>query len=77
MAYFFFGFDLPAFSNLEAAAAFCVAFFVALLCLPGSGSQLPLVPGVLPGVGSKPGQQGFFFEDDFLIADFFAAVMLR
>jgi hypothetical protein len=71
----------PVFSSFEAAAAFCVALFVALLWVPGSGLQLPLVPGVLPGVGSKPGQQGLplladFFAD-FFKGDFFAVVMSR
>ena len=63
---------MPAFSSFEAAAAFFVAFFVALLCSPGSGLQLPLVPGCLPGVGSKPGQQGLPLLADFLPEDFFA-----
>jgi hypothetical protein len=75
--YFFaFGLGLPDFSSLEAAAAFCVARFVAGLCWPGTGLQLPFVRGCLPGTGSKPGQQGFFVEDDFWVADFFAVVML-
>jgi hypothetical protein len=60
------------FSSLEAAAAFWVARLVALLWLPGLGLQLPLVPGLLPGVGSKPGQQGLLF----FAGDFFAVVML-
>jgi len=63
---------LLVFSSLEAAAAFCVARLVAVECLPGSGLQLPFVPGFLPGVGSNPGQQGFLF-----VADFFAVVMLK
>jgi len=71
-----FGFGLPAFSSFEAAAAFCVARFVALLCSPGTGLQLPLVRGCLPGTGSKPGQHGFAFAEDVFAADFFAADFL-
>jgi len=66
---------LPDFSSLEAAAVFCVARFVAGLCWPGTGLQLPFVCGCLPGTGSKPGQQGFFFRGDFWVADFFAVAM--
>jgi hypothetical protein len=77
--YFFaFGLGLTAFSSFEAAAAFCVARLVALLCSPGTGLQLPLVRGCLPGTGSKPGQQGLAGLEDLLAArcaDFFAVVM--
>jgi hypothetical protein len=75
---FVFGFGLPAFSSFEAAAAFCVARFVALLCLPGSGLQLPFVPGFLPSAGSKPGQHGLPFCDleAFLPAVFVADVLV-
>jgi hypothetical protein len=59
------------FSSLLAAAAFWVARLVALVCLPGLGLQLPLVPGVLPGVGSNPDQQGFPLLEDFFTGDFF------
>jgi len=65
------GLGLPAFSSFEAAAVFWVARRVALVCLPGVGLQLPLVPGFLPGVGSKPGQQWVDF-----FAAFFAVVMV-
>ncbi len=68
---FDFGLGLPAFSSLEAAAAFCVARLVEAECVPGSGLQLPLVRGFLPGTGSNPGQQGLP-----LSADFFVVVML-
>lgn len=47
-----------------AAAFFADAFFA----VP-SGSQLPFSKGLLPGVGSYPGQQR---EPDFLLDDFFA-----
>jgi hypothetical protein len=71
---YFFAFELglPAFSSFEAAAALCVPRFVAALCGPGSGLQLPFVPGFLPGTGSKPGQQGFPLAADFFEAVFFA-----
>jgi hypothetical protein len=64
------GFGLPAFSSVEAAAVRCVARLVALLWGPGWGWQLPLVRGCLPGVGSKPGQQGFFAVDFFVVVMF-------
>jgi hypothetical protein len=76
---------LLAFSCLEAAAAFWVAFFVALEWVPGSGLQLPLVPDSLPGVGSNPGQQLLLdflaaflavFLADFFAGDFLAVVMI-
>jgi len=53
--------------------------------------QLPFVPGVLPGVGSKPGQHGLLFLElevflvgvfglevlaDFFAVDFFAVVIV-
>jgi hypothetical protein len=70
---YFFAFELglPAFSSFEAAAALCVPRFVAALCGPGSGLQLPFVPGFLPGTGSKPGQQGLTLAADFFEAAFF------
>ena len=69
------GFGFPIFSSFEAAAAFCVARLVVAEWMPGSGLQLPLLPGFLPGAGSKPGQHGLFLLAD-LLADFFAVVML-
>jgi hypothetical protein len=55
---------------LEAAAALWVARRVVLLCRPGLGLQLPLLRGFLPGTGSKPGQQGFFWVVFFAVAMF-------
>jgi hypothetical protein len=80
---FVFGLGLPALSSFEAAAAFCVARLVALLCPPGSGLQLPFSRGALPGTGSKPGQHRVFCfaPEDLLPADedffavFFAVVI--
>jgi hypothetical protein len=81
---FVFGLGLAAFSSFEAAAAFCVARLVALLCSPGSGLQLPFSRGALPGTGSKPGQHlEFCFapedllpaDDEDFFADFFAVVI--
>jgi hypothetical protein len=72
---FDFGLGLPAFSSLEAAAAFCVARLVEAECVPGLGLQLPLVRGFFPGTGSNPGQQGLTLSADFF-ADFFVVVML-
>ena len=72
------GAGLPPFSSFEAAAAFWVARLVAAECVPGSGLQLPFVPGFLPGVGSNPGQQGLPLLADFFaafFADFFAVVI--
>ena len=64
---------LVCFSSLLAAAALWVARRVPLLWGPGSGLQLPLVRGFLPGTGSKPGQQGFPLVADFLVTVFFEA----
>jgi hypothetical protein len=76
---FVFGLGLAAFSSFEAAAAFCVARLVALLCSPGSGLQLPFSRGALPGTGSKPGQHLEFCllpaDDEDFFADFFAVVI--
>lgn len=66
------GLGLPCLPSLSAAANFCVARRVAELCLPGMRWQLPLVPGFLPGVGSKPGQQFLFL---LVPVTFFSAVV--
>jgi hypothetical protein len=58
------------FFEFEAAAALCVTRRVNLLCGPGLGLQLPLLPGFLPGTGSKPDQQ------EFLRVFFFAVAMV-
>ena len=69
-----FGFGLPCFSSFEAAAVFCVARRVALLCGPAVLLQLPFVPGRFPGVGSKPGQQRLLFLALARLTLFFAPV---
>jgi hypothetical protein len=81
---FVFGLGLPAFSSFEAAAAFCVARRVPLLCAPGFGLQLPFSRGAFPATGSKPGQHRVFCfaledllpaADEFFLAVFFAVVI--
>jgi hypothetical protein len=80
------GLGFPCFWSLLAAADLWVARFVALLCLPGMGLQLPFWRGALPGTGSKPGQQREVcfvsvdllfegFDGDFFEPAFFAVVI--
>jgi hypothetical protein len=67
---------------LLAAAALLSAFFSLDVCF-AFGSQLPLLPALVPGTRLKPGQQAcplpvlffagdFFFAGAFLLVDFFA-----